>query len=85
MSTPPYETLSDAELLEEARKLKQPIWGQAFFIGFLFGIILFSIFNQSWGWFLLIPLFLIRHLSRNELSKKKSQLDRLLKERGLKA
>ncbi|MEM1411258.1 MAG: hypothetical protein AAGH19_02790 [Pseudomonadota bacterium] len=30
----------------------------AFFIGFLIGIVIFSVSVNSWGWFTLIPLYM---------------------------
>lgn len=52
--------LSDDELREEFRKIvPSPIF-DAFFIGFLIGIIIFGVVTKGWGFFMLIPLFLIR-------------------------
>jgi hypothetical protein len=51
--------LSDNELLEEFRKIKPSPMMDAFFIGFLIGIIIFSIAVSAWGFITLLPLFLI--------------------------
>ena len=51
--------LSDEELLEVARKNKPSPIIDAFFIGFLAGIIIYSVISNSWGFLTLIPLFLI--------------------------
>ena len=51
--------LSDEELLEEAKKTKPSPKTDAFFIGFLVGIIIFSVAASAWGFVTLIPLFLI--------------------------
>lgn len=51
--------LSDEELLEEVRKNKPSPLIDAFFIGFLVGILIFSIAANAWGFTSLIPLFLI--------------------------
>jgi len=51
--------LTDQELLEAAKNNKPSPLIDAFFIGFLAGIIIFSVFANSWGLVTLIPLFLI--------------------------
>jgi hypothetical protein len=51
--------LSDKELLEEFKKLKPSPVFDAFFIGFLVGIVIFSIAVSTWGFLSLIPLFVI--------------------------
>lgn len=51
--------LSDEELLSHARNNKpNPIF-DAFFIGFLIGIIIFGVAVNAMGWLMLVPLFLI--------------------------
>jgi hypothetical protein len=51
--------LSDNELLEEFKKIvPSPIF-DAFFIGFLVGIVVFGITVSAWGFTILIPLFLV--------------------------
>lgn len=47
---------------ENSEAKKSNAFINALLIGFLFGIILFSIFTNSLGWFTLIPLFLIYKL-----------------------
>ncbi|MBB6328516.1 hypothetical protein FHS59_004172 [Algoriphagus iocasae] len=51
--------LTDKELLEAAKNNKPSPLIDAFFIGFLAGIIIFSVFANSWGLVTLIPLFLM--------------------------
>lgn len=51
--------LTDKELLEAAQKNKPSPLIDAFFIGFLVGIIIYSVAANTWGLFTLIPLFLI--------------------------
>lgn len=52
--------LTDDELLEEVQKMKPSPIIDAFFIGFLIGITIFSVAAGSWwGVGTLIPLFLI--------------------------
>lgn len=73
--------LTDQELLEEAKKLKPAPVFDALFIGFLIGIIIYSVAKNTWGLVTLVPLFLIYMLIKK--SARKKELDRLLKERNL--
>jgi hypothetical protein len=76
--------LTDSELLDELIKLKSFSITNAFFIGFLAGIIVFSALKSSWGIFTLIPLYLIYKLVNDPKNKRKKDLEELLKERNLK-
>lgn len=67
--------LSDEELLEAAKNFKPSPIIDAFFIGFLIGIIVFSVAANAWGFLTLIPLFLIYLLL-----KKPKQYEALKKE-----
>jgi hypothetical protein len=51
--------LSDKELLEAAKNNKPSPIIDAFFIGFLVGIIIYSVAANTWGFLTLIPLYLI--------------------------
>ena len=51
--------LTDKELLEAAKNNKPSPLIDAFFIGFLVGIIVYSVAANTWGFLTLIPLFLI--------------------------
>jgi hypothetical protein len=51
--------LSDQELLEAAKNNKPSPIFDAFFIGFLVGIIIFSVVASTWGLVSILPLFLI--------------------------
>lgn len=51
--------LSDTELLEVAKNNKPSPMIDAFFIGFLVGIIIYSVVANTWGFLTLIPLFII--------------------------
>ena len=75
--------LSDQELVQEARKAKTAAVINAVLIGFLFGIVFYSIMKNSWGFLTLIPLFLAYKLINNSNYKKK-ELEDLLRERKLK-
>ncbi len=74
--------LTDQELLDEAKKMKSTSLTNAVLIGFLIGIIIYSIVKNSFGFFTLIPLFLVYIIFNN--SKKHDALKNILKERGLK-
>ncbi len=57
--------LTDQELLEKAKKKKSTAITHALLIGFLIGIVIYSIVKNSWGFFTLIPLFFIYKLFNN--------------------
>ncbi|TCK54560.1 hypothetical protein C8C83_2465 [Flavobacterium sp. 90] len=75
--------LTDHELLQEAKKSKSTSITNAFLIGFLVGIVVYSVVKNTWGFLTLIPLFLIYKLINNSKVDKK-ELEDILKERGLK-
>lgn len=75
--------LTDQELLQEAKKMKLTSITNAVLIGFLVGIVVYSIVKNSVGFFTLIPLFLAYKLvNRSKYDNK--ELEILLKERNLK-
>lgn len=59
MSSKDPSKYSDSELLEEFKKIKPAPMTDAFIIGFLVGIILFGVVVNAWGFFTLIPLYMI--------------------------
>jgi hypothetical protein len=73
MSQKESSELTDQELVE-AKKIKPSPIIDAFFIGFLVGIIIYSLMANSWGFLTLIPLFMIYGLlkksKRNQALKK---------------
>ncbi|MAL16413.1 MAG: FUSC family protein [Balneola sp.] len=73
--------LSDSELLEAAQSNKPSPLVDAFFIGFLVGIIIFSVGSNAWGFLTLIPLFLIYVFLKKP--KKYETLKKELKARNL--
>lgn len=73
--------LTDKELLEHKKKMKSSAWTNAFLIGFLMGIILFSVAKSTWGFLTLIPLYLIYRLTRKSTSNE--ALKEELEKRGL--
>ncbi|MBK6348133.1 MAG: FUSC family protein [Bacteroidales bacterium] len=76
--------LTDQELLDEAKKLKSFSITNALFIGFLAGIIIFSIVKNTWGMLTLIPLYFIYKMVNDPKNKRSKELDELLKKRNLK-
>lgn len=75
--------LTDQELLQEAKKRKSTSIINAVLIGFLIGIILYSIIKNSLGFLTLLPLFLAYKLTNNS-KYNTTELENLLKERNLK-
>ena len=82
MENKEFATFTDEQLLEEAKKTKLSPIVYALMIGFLAGVIFYSVAKNTWGLITLIPLFLIYKLLKD--SKKNEELKRILKERGLK-
>lgn len=75
--------LTDQELLQEAKKMKSAAIINAVFVGFLIGIVFYSVMNNSLGFLTLIPLFLIYKLVNNSKYTNK-ELEDILKQRNLK-
>lgn len=59
MNPKEFPQLTDEELLEAAENNKPSPIIDAFFIGFLIGIIIYSVVASVWGFTTLLPLFLI--------------------------
>ena len=74
--------LTDEELLQEAKKMKSHSMIIALTIGIMFGVIIWSVANNTVGLFTLVPLFLIYKLVNN--SRDDKALKELLRERNLK-
>lgn len=70
--------LTDQELLDADKKMKPNPITDAVLIGFLVGIIIFSVAKSTWGFLTLIPLFFIYKLL-NKGKKKKALLEELKK------
>ncbi len=75
--------LTDQELLQEAKKMKSTSIINAVLIGFLAGVVFYSIVKNSWGFLTLIPLFFAYKLINNSKHTTK-ELEQHLKERNLK-
>ena len=76
--------LTDKELLEEAQKLKSFSITNAFLIGLLLGIVIYSVIKSTFGLLMLIPLFFVHKLVNDPKAKRSRAVDELLKERNLK-
>ena len=75
-----FSQLSDTELLEAVKHKPSPII-DAFFIGFLVGVIIYSVAANSWGFLTLIPLYIIYVFLKKP--KKYQALQNELKKREL--
>lgn len=76
-----FSQLSDKELLEAARKSKPSPMVDAFFIGFLAGIVIYSVAVNTWGFLTLLPLVMIYRILKKP--KKLAALQKEIKERNL--
>ncbi|KAF0128133.1 MAG: hypothetical protein FD155_3416 [Bacteroidetes bacterium] len=76
--------LTDQELLDEAKKMKSFSITNAFLIGFLMGIVIYSIVVNSWGMLTLIPLYFAYKFINDPKNKRVKEVENLLKERNLK-
>ncbi|MBK8141810.1 MAG: FUSC family protein [Chitinophagaceae bacterium] len=74
---------TDEELLAEAKKMKSFSITNALFIGFLVGVVFYSIVKNSWGMLTLIPLYFIYKMVNDPKNKRSKDLEELLKERKL--
>lgn len=76
--------LTDQELLNEAKELKSFSIINALIIGFLIGIIFYSLAKNSWGILTLIPLYFVYKIINDPKNKRYQALEKIIKERNLK-
>ena len=81
MTQPDYRTWTNEALELEAKKLRSFHWTQAFMIGFLVGIVLFSIFRNTFGWLMLIPLWIAHKFTQDPRIQQKKRVEEELKAR----
>ena len=81
MTAQELSKLTDEELLEAVKKSKPSPIIDAFFIGFLAGILIYSAAANTWGLVSLIPLFLIYLLLKKP--RKYKALKKELEKRNL--
>jgi hypothetical protein len=79
-----YSQFTDQELLDEAKKMKTFSIYNALFIGFLVGIIIFSVVKNTWGMLTLIPLYFTYKMVIDPKNKKVKELQVIIKERNIK-
>lgn len=84
MTNKDFSEFTDQELLDEAKKMKSLSITNALIIGFLVGIIFYSIVKNSWGILTLVPLYFIYKMINDPRKKKRKDLEELLKVRNLK-
>ena len=73
--------LTNQELLAEAKKMKSTAILNAFLIGLVIGVVIYGVAKNNWGFFALIPLFIVFKVF-NKPAKDKA-LKKELAERGL--
>ena len=82
MTNKKLEELTDQELLSEAKKMKNAATINAGLIGFLIGILIYSIAVNNLGFLTLILLFFIYKMVNNGKFNK-DEIQQLIKERNL--
>jgi len=75
--------LTDQELLKEAKHMKSNSIINAFLVGVLIAVIVYSYLKNGFGFLLIILIFFVYKLV-NSSEYKKNDIERLLKERNLK-
>lgn len=70
MTKEELNNLTDDELLNEKRKMKNSKIINAVLIGFCAGIIIWSVAKNTWGFLTLIPIFFIYKLVNNSKNNK---------------
>ena len=76
--------LTNEELLNEAKKMKSTAIINATLIGFLIGILIYSVVVNNFGFLTLILLFVIYKFANNS-KYNKEEIEKILKERNLKS
>ncbi|MBO9595024.1 MAG: hypothetical protein J7599_19120 [Niabella sp.] len=74
--------LTNEELLQEVKKSKSRRIFDAAMMGFLIGVVIFSVVKKGWGLLSFLPVIYIPIAARN--NNRSKALKALLKERGLK-
>ncbi len=75
--------LTDEELLQAAKKMKSTAIMNAFLIGFLVGIVIYSVVKSTWGLVTLFPLYFAYRLI-NKSKYPNQELEAMLRSRNLK-
>lgn len=74
-----YSHMTDQDLLDEWKKLKKSSIINGFIIGFLAGIIFYSVIKNTWGLLTLIPLFFIYRLLNDSRNKKEKRITKIIR------
>jgi len=82
MDTARLRELSDDELKREVKKLKNQGTIDAVIVGFLIGVVIYSVVKGTFGWLMLIPICFVYKLIKKPQFKKK-EVEAIMKERGL--
>lgn len=83
MHEPKLSDLSTHDLTSEVKRLKSFSIMNAVLIGFLFGIILYSVFMNTWGLVTIIPLYLIHKFVNDPRNKRLKEIEKILEDRKL--
>jgi len=75
--------MTDQELLAEAKKLRSFNLINSYLIGFLIGIVIYSIVMRSFGFLMIIPLYMIYKFANASKTKRNDEINKLIKERNL--
>lgn len=70
---------TDDELVDEAKKMKSFSLTNAVFIGFLVGIVFYSVVKNRWGMLTLIPLYLIYKMVNDPKNIRSKDLENIIK------
>lgn len=83
MQNQDLSNLSTHDLTSEVKKLKSFSITNAVLIGFLFGIIIYSVVMNTWGFLTIIPLYLIYKLVNDPRNKRLKEIEKILEDRKL--
>lgn len=83
MSDQELSAMTNEELLAEKKKLKSFSVFNAFLIGILIGIIIYSLYNNTFGFLMIIPVYLIYTLRQNPKNKRLEEINAIIKHREL--
>lgn len=83
MSKNELSGFSDQELLAEQKKLKSFSMTNAFLIGFLMGIVIFSIIKSTFGFLMLIPLYIAHKLINDPKAERNRAINEMIKQRQI--
>ncbi len=83
MQNQDLSNLSNQDLTSEVKKLKSFSITNAVLIGFLFGIIIYSVVMNTWGFLTIIPLYLIYKLVNDPRNIRLKEIEKIIEDRKL--